>query len=349
MVRWQKAGRRALLGVLMLATLFIGSGTVQAQPTSEVAPAWVPFIAIVYPDGGPSNLAQSTQVNISVWPKEPVRCDQPPDFGHDVFTLGGRVGLYVARGNEPVALVATPERAEIMLRRDGDHSFPSLEFNNVSADLRTNPTGQYRFVFGRSVWVHALDARTYYPRPVLPTGYAEGMVGRSPNLQSLDARIQVVWPHDGHGHQMPVDKARYVNVAVEVFEHGTLKAVRSFPAERIVLYSAKGNEGLVPAIPLGQPGGENLAPPQVVTYEVDGNQYSRYVFNNIAVQPGQPVNFAVQLRDPNPLLRDVPPYSYYSTIWTHAADARTYLPNPQPPKYGGYQEFMPEVLGCSVR
>ncbi len=325
MRRWQKTASRALLGVLMLILLCVGNGAAQAQSGTESETYWGPFIAIVYPVGGPGNLAQSTKVNISVWPGSAVPCDRRP----------APFDLFVAKDNEPVEFLAASEQGELKLRRDGDHWFPSIEFNNVPADLRNNPRSQYRFLANASIWSHALDARTYYPNPVVPTGYAEG------TPQSLDARIQVVWPHDGQGHPMPVNQARYVNVAVELFEHGTLKALRSFPADQIILYGAKGNEGMRPMITLAGRRLEVMEPAQVVTYEVDGTLYPRYVFNNIAVDPGQqPYHFTVKLYTTGPAerLEGGSLFRFYSNIWTHAADARTYLPNPQPPRYGT-QEF----------
>ncbi|HOG46900.1 MAG TPA: hypothetical protein PLJ35_20070 [Anaerolineae bacterium] len=304
----------------MLAVLCVGNGAAQAQSGAESEWLWDPFIAIVYPEGGPSNLAQSTKVNISVWPGYGGPCDQRP-VSFDLF---------VAKDNEPMQPVATSEQGEFMLRRDGDHWFPSIEFNNVPADLRSSPRSQYRFLADRHFWVHAADARTYYPDPVVPTGYAEG------TPQSLDVRIQVVWPHDGQGHPVPVERARYVNVAVELFEHDTLKALRSFPADQILLFGALGTEGMIPMIQLAWKSLEVVNPAQVVTYEANGTSYPRYVFNNIAVEPGQPYHFTVRLFGPEPArrLEGGSMLRFYSNIWTHAADARTYLPNPQPPKYG---------------
>jgi len=345
--RWSWVMRA--LGALVAVLLLVGAAApvgARAEQADRAEQCWnlQPSIAIVYPDGGLANLANSTQVNLSVWPRYPVQCN----CRHPWFEGGGG-GLYVARDNEPMELLATPDEGEVVLRWDGDHWFPSQEFNNIPADLRGGH--QVRFVIGYrwgigggQVWVHSADARTLNPRPAVPTGHAEGTPGVSDNLRNLDARIQVVWPHDGQGHQMPVGKARYVNVAVEVFEHGTLKAVR-VPAGTLLLWGAKGNEGSSVLTRIGQPRGENLQPPELTYYQAGDEAYPRYVFNNIPVEPGQQMHFMVEVRDPAPG-PDKPPFEFHSTVWTHAVDARTYQPQPQPPVYGKNSWDTAQALGC---
>jgi hypothetical protein len=344
-LRWNRILR--LLGIAPVLALLVGvTAPVQAQRAGE---CWNfhPFIAIVYPEGGMANLANSTRVNISVWPRHPVQCN----CRHPWFE-GRTGGLYVARDNEPMELVATPDEGEWMLRWDGDHWFPSFEFNDIPADLRGGrqmrfAIGANQGVLGGNVWVHATDARTLNPQPVVPTGYAQGTAGVSANLRDLDARIQIVWPHDGKGNPMPVDSASRVNLAVEIFEHGTLKAVH-VPAYCLILWAAKGNDGSSVLTRLGQPRGENLQPPELIDYQVGGETYPRHVFNDIQVDPGQPMHFMVEVRDPAPG-SDKPPFAFHSSVWTHALDARTYQPQPQPPAYGTESWNTAQVMGCSQR
>nr|HOR01119.1 hypothetical protein [Anaerolineae bacterium]HPL28298.1 hypothetical protein [Anaerolineae bacterium] len=156
-------------------------------------------------------------------------------------------------------------------------------------------------------------------------------------------------------HQNPADwfpfriSKTYVNVAVELFEHGTLKVLRDFPADEIILFGAKGNEGMRPMITLAGRQQKVMEPAQVVTYEANGTLYPRYVFNNIAVEPGQPYQFTVKLYTTGPAqrLEDGSLFRFYSNIWTHAADARTYLPNPQPPQYHAEGLNSAETLHCT--
>lgn len=73
---------------------------------------------------------------------------------------------------------------------------------------------------------------------------------------------------------------------------------------------------------------------------------SRYVFHNIPVEPGQQMHFMVEVRDLAPA-PDKPPFEFRSTVWTHAVDARTYQPQPQPPVYGKNSWDTAQTLGCS--
>ena len=325
--------------LLLLSQTQLAIGPVQAQCCG---PQWSARIAIVYPEGGPANLTNSTRVNVSIWPAGPVACDQRPSD----------VTLWMARDNEPLAPVATSDQAQLLLRRDGAHYFPTLEFNNIPADVRGGH--QYHFAVDpflsyNPVWVHGADARTYNPHPVVPTGLAEGVPGQIPALQRLDSRIQVVWPHDGKGNPMPVDRARYVNIAVEIFEHGTLRAVPNFWPEGIVLYGAKGNEPFRPLIRVDEKG-RALDQALRTIYTVAGQEFPRWVFNNIPVEPGQQYHFMVYLKAPNPggPTPDAGVAQCFPSIWTHAADARTDLPDPQPPEYGLHDYDTVAALGCAT-
>ncbi|MDP2660340.1 MAG: hypothetical protein Q8R28_06395, partial [Dehalococcoidia bacterium] len=150
------------------------------------------------------------------------------------------------------------------------------------------------------------------PNPVAPTGYAAVQPG-----DVLDLRIQTVWPHDAQGSFAPVDRAPLVNVAVDLLAHGTLASV---PPEFQPLYGpllsmAEGNN-VIDSVGIK---------PGKITYTIGGQTFPRWVFNDVPVQPGHQYNFLAQAST------DLKKLSQFTTIWTHAADARTYLPNPQPP------------------
>jgi len=178
---------------------------VPRPPVIEAAPAgaaasvlWAPRIAIVWPNnanGNQTSVALSQFVNISVWPANQVSCSSDPQAGpggvHQFY-------LWVAKNNEPAQQVLI--NPVFIQRTVHGVTFPSDEYNNVPVDLVTSPADQYRFSVGlvpgeSNIWVHAADARTYAPNPVIPTGY--GTPGQ------LDSRLQIVWPHDGQGRYCP--------------------------------------------------------------------------------------------------------------------------------------------------
>jgi hypothetical protein len=149
----------------------------------------------------------------------------------------------------------------------------------------------------------------------------------------VDLRIQVVFPHDAQGRQQPVSQAPLVNVAVDIFQHGTtlsvrpdfLQAVPSRCSVSLGLQIAGGNGPLRGE--LGASGG-SIAPRQT-SFDIGGQQYRRWVFNNVPFQPGQQYLFMAILA--GLLGNAVTAGNQFPTIWTYAADARTYLPSPQAP------------------
>lgn len=216
----------------------------------------------------------------------------------------------MAKNNEPAQQV--PISPAFIQRTVAGVTFPSDDYNNVPADFATSPADQYRFSVGlapgeSNVWVHATDARTDAPQPVVPAGYG--------TLGQLDTRIQIVFPHDGRGNLVPVNQATFVNVAVDIFRHGTLLSVPpDFQPDALNLQVAVGND----------PPTRSGVPAQKGTYTGHGTTYPRWVFNNISVLPGQQYQFLAPVYWGKTL-------SPYTNIWTHAADARTLLPNPTIP------------------
>ena len=288
-----------------------------------------PSIAIVFPVNlyGPLiSLTQSNAVNVSVWPSGPISCATPSGL-----TQAQQLVLGMAHNNDPVAPLSIAPEWVVRYIPNVTH-FASEEFDDIPANLSADPTGKYSFVVvggalsGSSeaptgnVWIHAADPRTYYPRPVQPTGYT------SQTNPPVDLRIQVVFPHDAQGRQQPVGKAPLVNVAVDVFEHGTSLSVRpdflqTIPSRYPVtlgLQIARGNDALA---------GYAGQPPET-EYSVNGQSYPRWVFNDVPVDPTRQYHFLAMLKG---LQGGVTDGRQFPTIWTHAADARTYLPNPRPP------------------
>jgi hypothetical protein len=118
-----------------------------------------------------------------------------------------------------------------------------------------------------------------------------------------------------------VDRATLVNVAVDIFEHGSLNSVPlNYNAGPIVLYIAEANYAMAPArSDAGSTSTVAVANPE--PYRVGETQYPRWVFNNVIVEPGKQYHYLVRVQG----------VETFPTIWTHATDVRTYLPNPTLP------------------
>lgn len=308
------------IGLVVFGALLLLAGRTSAQAQPSLF-AWNPEIAIVWPQDGQghqTSVQQSRAINVSVWPTNEVTC-APPDLP---------VTLYVAKGNSPGDLIGV--QPQYVRRTIDGSSFSSAEFDAISADIASNPTARYSLVAGggsflSNVWVHAADSRTYYPQPLVPTGVATG------SLSEIDLRIQVVWPHDAQGNYAPPDRASLVNVAVDIFQHGTTLSV---PID----YPRPQDDAFGPYLavaednsPLHYPDFSSATADraqrqaQQTTYTVNGQTFPRWVFNDVAVQPGHQYHFLALMGSTRVAPRMHP------TIWTHAADARTILPVPQVP------------------
>jgi hypothetical protein len=131
----------------------------------------------------------------------------------------------------------------------------------------------------------------------------------------MDSVIQIVFPHDQFGNQADVSTATQVNLAVDLFQHGTQMSVPMGSTYQPQLMYAVGN-GDVQTSPLVA---------QQTTYTANGQVYPRWVVNNFPVTPGQQYHFMFVLAPIGQAGAAFP------SIWTHAANAMTILPNPTPP------------------
>ncbi len=128
--------------------------------------------------------------------------------------------------------------------------------------------------------------------------------------QSVDAKIEIVWPQG----DLPVSQARRVNITAYLFEPDTQRTVACDFGNTVRLWRALNNN---PAANVAS-GTRRLVTRNGVTFPV-------WDFNDIDVSAA---------RDP------LNKYYFYVTvdgmptnfnIWSHGADARTYLPNPPVP------------------
>lgn len=294
--------RRIIVLLLLGGAGFLGWGSAAAAPANQPS-GWRAQIAIVWPHdaaGRPASVDRATAVNVSVWPQDGVECGVHP----------GNFSLLAARGNQPAYRVEQEPRLA-MQERDGVR-FPTLEFNDVPVTLNDRGQVEMRFVVvdDRSgslsnVWVHASDGRTYLPDPLRVRGLGPDYFG---------FHITTVFPHDESGVFTPVERAPLTNIAVEVVETDA-SGVRLSPSgpgatDLLALVVFQENE---PGIVWDQRPAHRFV-------ERDNQQHSVYTFNDVPLDGSRQSHLMV-----------LGPEVLPSTIWSHAADARTRQPNPTVP------------------
>jgi hypothetical protein len=198
--------------------------------------------------------------------------------------------------------------------------FPYWELNDVDISRANDPGHKLYFLVrvegvdtATSVWAHGADPRTYFPQQDVPSGIASGQV------TDVDARIQIVWPHDEAGNERPVTEAGLANVVVVFFKHGTRLSVPvGWQPEAVVLHGAWNQEvgkqlPRTPAVQVRQGG--------AITYPV-------WEFNDV------PVGRATDPQNRLYLWATAEGVLTYPTIWAHGADSRTFFPAQDEPVMG---------------
>lgn len=138
----------------------------------------------------------------------------------------------------------------------------------------------------------------------------------------IDARIQIVWPHDGQGHEESVENASFVNVEVYLYGRGTRNPVPcSFPNKVILRWATNepapsGGFRLEPAHNLTSQ--IRSAVGQQVMRNIDGKTFPAWVFNDVPVGAEKSTYFLVEVEGADAR----------TNVWAHSADPRTFLPSP---------------------
>jgi len=262
-----------------------------------------------------------------VWPHDwaPVESAQRANIGLRLFMPRSlalpacgwrpRVSVWRALDMDP----AEPLGQAVQRTVDGQ-PFPYWELNDVDVSRANDPNHKLYFLVrvegvdtATSVWAHGADPRTYFPQQDVPSGIASGQV------TEVDARIQIVWPHDEAGNERPVTEAGLANVVVAFFKHGTRLSVPvGWQPEAVVLHGAWNQEvgkrlSRAPAVQVRQAG--------AITYPV-------WEFNDV------PVGRATDSQNRLYMWVTAEGVLTYPTIWAHGADLRTFFPAQDEPVMG---------------
>lgn len=320
--------RPLVIAIVVLALVVaLAPAALGQSPPAYAEPAVDAKIQIVWPhdeQGKAAPVETAPLVNVEVYLFEGGTLNPVPQ------SFSNRVVLRWAANSLSLPRPAEDARVgeKTIVERDG-HVFPAWVFNDVpvgsdhwppSADLRTYYWVEVEGVdYRTNVWCHAADARTVAPHPWIPDD-----VESAPS--SVDAMVQIVWPHDESGQEQPVAQAELVNVGVDLFAHplvpepissGHRVKTVDFDFSQPVRLLRALNDGFLE--PVGQ--GERVShttPRRNPSYRIF--DYPRWVLNDVDVSAARdPVNkyyFAVK----------VDGIETHTTIWAHGADARTYFP-----------------------
>ncbi len=296
-------------GGVFLGTATAGVWALRANARPSPAPPAVDArVEAVWPHGG-APVTEARLANLALRLFAPNSLLQPPCGWQPEVTV------WQAVDNDPAVPIGEAQQRAI----DGQ-PFPAWELNDVDVRLANDPQHTLHYMVrvtgsetATSVWAHGADPRTFYPYPDVPSGTATG------DMDALDARIVIVWPHDEAGAGRSAAEATLINVSVAFFRHGTRLSVPvGWQPPGVTLYGAWNQE-------IGQP----LAREAVVQVRRSGAiTYPTWEFNNI------PVARATDPANKLHLWVAVDGIETYPTIWTHGTDARTLFPIRDEPVQG---------------
>ena len=269
-----------------------------------------------------------------VWPHDfaPVTEADQANIGLRLFAPGSlappacgwqpKTTVWQAANTDPVEPLELAEQRSV----DGQ-PFPYWNLNDVDVSRTKDPTQKLYFMArvegvdtATSVWAHGADPRTYFPQPDVPSGTA------TEGLNAVDARIQIVWPHDEAGNARAVREGALANVLVTFFKHGTRLSVPvDWQPAGLTLYGAWDQE-------VGKP----LSSEAVrSTRQAGAIGYPVWEFNNIPVaRATTPAGVADGTGATLYLWVMAGGVQTYPNIWAHGADSRTYFPAMDEPIQG---------------
>lgn len=218
------------------------------------------------------------------------------------------VRLWRAVNNQPAQEAAIGSKRMLST---GGRTYPVWDFNDIDVADARDPANKLTFfvtVDGvttlTNIWAHASDARTIFPQADVPTD-----VTRNPPA-AVDARIQIVWPHDN----LPLAEATRANITAYLFVAGTLQALAPEMPWRPTVrlhWSVNSEPEQVGSTVIGQ---------SRAVATGTGVQFLAWDFNDVDVSLAQDalnrIYFWVTVDD----------VTTYSNIWAHGADARTVFP-----------------------
>ena len=162
-----------------------------------------------------------------------------------------------------------------------------------------------------NVWAHGQQVLTRLPYPRFIGGADEGPV------DTVDALIQVVWPHDGQGHPRVVTEAPLANVGVDLIRHPVLAPGDAlsvgFGFDRPVWLLRALNNGYLEPVKVGEK-------VRTATPLAENVSWPRWVFNDVDVSAAR--NAANKYY----FYLTVDGVEAHSNVWAHGVDARTYFP-----------------------
>ncbi|HUW08146.1 MAG TPA: hypothetical protein VM537_00370, partial [Anaerolineae bacterium] len=294
--RGEDAGLIAATSTAGLFALDLGQ-----EPDQPVPPGAVDGrVEIVWPHDGAA-VGEAEQANLGLrlfWPGSlvPPPCDWTP-----------QVDVWQAVDTGPARRLGTTDQRSVEGR-----PFPFWELNDVDVSAAQDSETKLYFLVrvvgvdtATSIWAHGADARTHFPVQDTPDGVFTGQA------RALEARIQIVWPHDGVGREQLVAEADWANVSVAFFEPGSNSSVGpEWEPQDITLFGAW-NQSI--GRPLATQAEKRLESRGSVTFPV-------WDFNNVDVRAAQ---------DPSNRLYlwvELEGVTTYPTIWAHGVDARTRFP-----------------------
>jgi photosystem II stability/assembly factor-like uncharacterized protein len=130
----------------------------------------------------------------------------------------------------------------------------------------------------------------------------------APAPGAVDARIEVVWPHDS----APVSEARLANIGLRLFSPDSLLQPPCGWSPRVTIWQAEDNS---PAAPLEQ----------AEQRTVDGHPFPFWELNDVDV------SYADDSQHKLYFMIQIPGVETATSIWTHGSDPRTRYPFPEVP------------------